>query len=274
MIETPSYWQENLPFKSPRKYYELQFEFAKLIAERAGTPLIEAVDTYASVVRNHIHTFDKDWNITGNLDGLTDENLLEVAWDTSLVRHTERNSEPAVYHPEDSSRFGCHYYDYDEASKTINIHFFNAEFEEEWKDGKDISKGPLDTSKIERRRHELTEMFRDIQTRFPEATRVRCQSSLNNLESYIRLYPESYRQGIGGVDYDTKIWGQGTTIWGQFLGGNEKIKGEYGFKEGYARDFLENAKKVPLDRLADALPFPPRTAEADIQDFYDFYGIK
>lgn len=273
-IETPDYWQENTPFKSPRKYYELQFEFAKLVTKKVGVTLVEAVDAYAPVVRNHIHTFDENWNITGLENGITDENMLEKAWDQSLVRHVERNSEPTPYHSEGGSRFGCHYYDYDETTKTINIHFFNAEFEEEWVDGRDVSTGPLDKEKIERRKHELTEMFNDIKSRYPEAQKVRCQTSLNNLESYLRLFPESYRESVGEIDYDPKLWSQGTTVWGQFLGGNEKVKGEYGFKEELATPFLEKARNLPVERLPEALPNPVRTAEANIQDFYNFYGIK
>ncbi len=274
VVETPEYWEGNKPFKSPRKYYEAQFELAKMMAERTGMSLVDAVDLYAPVIKNHIHTFNEesDWEITGLEEGVTDENMLEHAWERSLVRHIERNSEPTEYHPE-GSRFGCHYYDYDEASKTINIHFFNAEFEEEWVDGADVSKGPLDRVKIERRLHELADMFRDIKARYPDAEKVRCQTTLNNLESYLRLFPESYRDSVGGIDYDPKLWGQGTTVWGQFVGGNNKKKGEYGFKEELVASFLEKAKHVPIDKLPEALPNPVRTGEAPIEDFYDLYRV-
>lgn len=279
VAETPEYWQENLPFKSPRKYYEAQFEFAKLMAERTGMSLVDAVDAYAPVIKNHIHTFDSDWNITGLEEGITDENILERAWERSLVRHIERNSEPTEYYRsyENGARFGCHYYEYNKATKTIQVHFFNAEFEEEWEDGKDVSTGPLAKEKIERRRHELTDMFRDIKTRFPDAKRVQGGSTLYSLKSsagtypYRRLYPETYR--VGEIIYDPILWSQGTTIWGQFLGGNEKVSGEYGFKEELVKEFMERVKDTPTERLADALPNPPRIAEGDIQDFYDFYGV-
>lgn len=273
-METPEYWQSNKPFKSPRRYYDVQFEFAKILAERTGKPLVDVVDAYAPVVRNHIHTFDEKWNITGLEQGVTDENMLERAWDRSLTRHVERNSTPTEYHPE-GSRFGCHYYDFKEgATDTVDIHFFNAEFEEEWEDGKDVSTGPLDADKIDRRMHELKDMFTDIKLRYPEVKWVRCQSSLNTIESFLRLYPESYRENMGGIDYDPELWGQGTTVWGQFLGGNNKAPGEYGFKEELVGAFLQKAKELPIDRLADALPHPPRTTCADIQDFYDLYGVK
>lgn len=272
-VETPEYWKENLPFKSPRKLYELEFEFAKMMAERTGTPLVEVVDAYAPVVRNHIHTFNEegDWEITGLEEGVTNENMLEHAWQRSLERHIERNSEPTAYHPEGGSRFGCHYYTYEEDTHTVYVHFFNAEFEEEWVDGKDVSKGPLAQEKKDRRIHELTDMFRDIKKKHPDATQVKGRSSLYNLDAYRRLYPPSYE--VGEVDYDPKLWGQGTTVWGQFLGGNEKKPGEYGYKEELAAQFLDKAKDVPLDKLADALPMPPRKVHGNIEDFYRFYGV-
>lgn len=276
-VKTPEYWKENLPFKSPRKFYELEFKFAQIMAERTGISLVEAVDTYAPLIRNHIHTFNEegDWGITGMEEGVTDENMLEYAWDRSLGRHTERNSEPAHYHREyeTGARFGCSYYGYDTETKTVQIHFFNAEFEEEWVEGKDVSKGPLDKDRIERRRHELSEMFADIKKRFPDAEHVNGRSWLYSLDSeaYRRIYPPSYK--AGEIVDDKELWGKGTTIWGQFLGGNNKSKGEYGFRDDLVAEFLLRAKELPPERIIEALPYPPRTAEGDIQDFYDFYGI-
>jgi hypothetical protein len=278
IAQTPEYWKENRPFKSPRAYYELEFSFARLMAERTGLSLVEAVDTYAPVVRNHIHTFDEagDWHITGLEEGVTDENMLEHAWERSWERNEERNSESTPYHKEGGSRFGCHYYDTkEEEPGTVYIHFFNAEFEEEWVDGKDVSKGPLDKSKIERRLHELTDMFRDIRSRHPDAEQVRCQTWLNNIDPYLRLFPDSYQESAKGseIDYDRELWGQGTTVWGQFLGGSAKEPGQYGFKEEMATAFLERAKEVAPERVADALEYPVRTAQAPIADFYKLYGI-
>ena len=283
-IETPEYWKENLPFKSPQKLYELEFEFAKLMSGRLGVPLAEAVDQYAPAVRNHIFTFDEDgdWHVTGLEEGVTDENILEHAWARSLERHAERNSKPTPYHEErrGMSRFGCHYYNVKENDpSTIRVHFFNAEFEEEWVDGKDVSTGPLAEQKMERRKHELTDMFRDIKTKHPEAKYVEGRSSLYSMKpkkgedraAYLRLYPPTYL--VGDIDYDPELWGQGTTVWGQFLGGNEKKPGEYGFKEKLVGPFMEKAREVPIERLADALPNPPRNAKGNIEDFYKFYGI-
>ena len=164
------------------------------------------------------------------------------------------------------------YYRYDEATKTISPHFFNAEAEEEFVDGKDVSKGPLSKEKLDRRRAELADMFRDIKTKHPDAQQVRGKSNLYNLEAYRRLYPPAYE--VGDIDYDPALWKGNTDIWGQFLGGKDKKPGEYGFKQELADEFLEKAKDVPLDRLADALPMPPRAAHGNIQDFYDLYGIE
>jgi hypothetical protein len=272
-IEAPEYWKDNPPFKSPKKYFELQFEFAKLMAERTGMPLAESVKAYAPILEKSIHTLDAEGNELAPLEGLTDENMFEVGYAMAQERRAQAKSEGETipYRDERGDRFGCSSYDYEEDTKTVRVHFFNAEADEEWVDGKDISKGPLSVEKADRRRHELTQMFRDIMEKHPDAKHVRGCSNLYNLESYRRIYPDTYE--VGDIDYDPKRWSRGMAIWGQFLGGKDKVPGEYGFRQDLADEFLEKAKEVPLDRLADALPMPPRAAHGDIQDFYDLYGI-
>lgn len=36
---------------------------------------------------------------------------------------------------------------------------------------------------------------------------------------------------------------------------------------------MKNVQTVPVEKLADALPYPPRVAKAPIADFYKKYGI-
>jgi len=274
-IETPEYWKENAQFVYPKGLFDTQFEFAKIMAERQGIPLMEAVKEYAPLLNKAIHTEGEE---KVPIPGLTDENLAEAGYAEVLERRKgyEKSGLPyreIPYHGE-GARFGCSYYRYDEATKTIAPHFFNAEAEEEFVDGKDVSKGPLRTEKLSRRRAELAEMFRDIKEKHPDAKYVRGLSNLYSLphDAYTRLYPLAYK--VGDIDYDPALWKGNTDIWGQFLGGHEKAPGEYGFKQELADTFLEKAKEVPLDRLADAVSMPPRSAQGDIQDFYDFYGIE
>jgi len=273
-IETPEYWKDNPPLKSPKKYFELQFEFAKLMAERTGMPLSEAVENYAPIIQKSIHELDAKGKELGPIEGLTDENMFEAGYAMAQERRRQAKEEGETipYRDEKGERFGCSSYDYEEDTKTVRVHFFNAEADEEFVDGKDISKGPLSEEKLDRRKSELAQMFRHIKEKYPDALYVRGCSNLYNLESYRRLYPDSYK--VGEIDYDPKRWKMGMAIWGQFLGGKDKVPGEYGYKEDLASSFLEKAESVPVDRLADALPYPPRRAHGNIQDFYDFYGIK
>lgn len=268
-IETPEYWKENPQFVYPKGLFDTQYKFAKIMAERQGISLIDAVKEYAPLLNKAIHTEGEEKEL---IPGLTDENLAEAGYAEVLERRKSYDKEGLKYHDEKEDRFGCSYYRYDEATQTIAPHFFNAEAEEEFVDGKDVSKGPLSKEKLERRKAELTEMFRDIKAKHPDAKYVKGKSNLYNLEAYRRLYPSTYE--VGDIDYDPVLWKGNTDIWGQFLGGHEKNPGEYGFKQELADEFLEKAKEVPLDRLVDAVSMPPRTAEGDIQDFYDFYGIK
>jgi len=270
-VATPEYWKDNPEFKSPRKYFELQYEFAKLMAERTGISLTEAVDKYAPIIRKATHELDVDGKELGPIEGLTEENMLEAAYTKAQERRTASTGETMPYYVEKDLRFGCSSYDYEPDTKTVRVHFFNAEADEEWVDGKDVSKGPLSEEKLERRLQELTQMFRHVKEHHPDALYVRGCSNLYNLEAYRRLYPPTYE--VGEIDYDPKRWRMGMAIWGQFLGGKEKVRGEYGYKEELAKEFMQKAREVPLDRLADALAYPPRRAHGPIQDFYDYYGI-
>lgn len=270
-IETPSYWQGNPSFKSPKDFFEFQFKFAQLMAERRGISLTEAVMEYVPIIRKATHAIDEKGNELDLLEGVTEDTMLEFAWATSVARKKLLNTDPTPYFSEKDSRYGCHSYDYEEEAKTVRLHFFNTEAEEEWVDGKDVSTSPLSEEKIPRRKHELTQMFQEVRAKHPEANYVRGCSNLYNLEAYRRLYPPTFT--VGDIDYHPKRWKMGLAIWGQFLGGKDKLPGEYGFKKELAEEFLRKVKEVPLDKLADALPMPPRTARGDIQDFYDFYGI-
>lgn len=272
-IETPEYWKENPQLVYPKGLFDTQYQFAKIMAERKSLPLIDAVKEYAPLLNKAIRTEDETRAL---LEDLTDDNLVEKGYAETLERRKSYDTTGLPYHEDpfhgEGARFGCFYYRYDPKSKTVAPHFFNAEAEEEFVGGVDVSRGPLSTEKYERRRAELTQMFRDIKAKHPDAKYVRGKSNLYNLEAYRRLYPSTYE--VGDVDYDPGLWKGNTDIWGQFLGGHDKAPGEYGFKQEIADEFLEKAKEVPLDKLVDAVPMPPRNAEGDIQDFYDLYGIK
>ncbi len=267
--QTPEYWKDNLQFVYPKGLFDTQFEFAKLMAERQDIPLLEAIKQYAPLLDAAIRTEDAKKEL---LPYITDENVLEAGYAEQLERRKSYEKKGVPYRNEKEGRYGCSSYDYEKDTKTVRVHFFNGEADEEWENGELVSTGPLSDDKLERRRSELTQMFREVKEKHPDAEYVRGCSNLYNLEAYTRLYPDTFK--VGEVDYQSKRWDRGLAIWGQFLGGKDKKPGEYGFKQKLADEFLEKAKDVSLDRLADALPMPPRNAHGNIQDFYDFYGIK
>lgn len=267
--QTPEYWKNNKQFVYPKGLFDTQFEFAELMAERQDIPLLEAIKQYAPLLNAAIRTEDDKKEL---LPGITDKNVLEAGYAEQLERRKKYETKGVPYRNEEDGRYGCSSYDYEEGAKTVRVHFFNGEADEEWEDDELISTGPLSEEKLERRRSELAQMFREIKEKHPDAEYVRGCSNLYNLKAYRNLYPDTFT--VGEVDYQPKRWDRGLAIWGQFLGGKDKKPGEYGFKQKLADEFLEKAKSVPLDKLADALPMPPKTAHGNIQDFYDFYGIK
>lgn len=267
-LSIPGYWKNNQQFVYPKGLYETQYKFAVIMAKRLGVSLIEAIKEYAPLLSKAIHIEAEGKQL---LLGLTDDNLLEVGYNEVLERRKYYDSAGLTYHDEKEARFGCFYYRYNTTTKAISPHFFNAEAEEQFVDGKDVSRGPLSKVKIDRRLSELHDMFSDIKSKHPDALEVRGRSHLYNVESYRRLFPDTYV--VGDIDYDQELWKRNTDIWGQFLGGNEKLPGHYGFKQVLAEDFLEKSHFIPLDKLVDAVPLPPRTAQGNIEDFYMFYNV-
>jgi len=108
-------------------------------------------------------------------------------------------------------------------------------------------------------------MFTYVQQTYAEARAVRGGSWLYHLEAYRRLFPPVYGESRAVQEGATHF--QGTSSWGQFLDHRE------GVKPALRAQFLENLKKLDLQRLWEAFPLPACSAHAPIQAFYDFYHL-
>ena len=102
--------------------------------------------------------------------------------------------------------FGCFGFDPPDGDGVLRIHFRN----QDSADGV----GPLDRSKIPRRRAELAAMFARIAELHPTATAVQGGSWLYNLEAYRRLFPPAYGDSRRPPE---RARLSGTSSWGQFL---------------------------------------------------------
>lgn len=257
-------WEARKPLLFPREYFNLQFEFAKALQRKSGGNLLDIIKTRTSSLRFGLYEYNDDNTLKGEkpgLTGITEEGLADFAYANYLKK--DGNPKPAEYHPKDSTRFGCFYYDHNKADDSLRIHFVNAEFD---------AVGPLDKSKIEERKREIRDMLADIKANFPEQKEINGLSWLYNLDSYKRLFPESYTRELEENKGPVQ-WARGTTIWGQFMDNKLAIKNDL------AQELMKRVNNLmPGQELSDVFKegpplMPPLTARGSLNDFYEMYKI-
>jgi len=253
-------WESRREFVLPREFFIFQFRCATKIAEKTGEPLETVIHKYTPFLRQEM------WEERESYDSATFGPLptMEKIVDNAYENYKKIvKDEPVPYH--DGRRFGCFAFDYDEKSKTIFIHFSNAEFGQI---------GPLDKTKIEQRKIEMGDMLKSIRQDYPESKVVQGASWLYNMEAYRRLFPSEYSAGRK-IDENVGSWKIGTKIWGQFLDSNYRLKQEV------VDQFLSRIEEIPQGiepdkfsgELLSALPNPPLKVHAPIDKFYQFYGV-
>jgi len=231
----------------------LQLKFAKEIAERTGMDVLEAVKLYTGYLYK-LNLKDFKHPELGFLDGVTVDNVVQSAFSNYYRLRLEK---PHLF-VETENYFGCFYYDYDEETKTVTVHFTNTE--------QDPNSGPLSTDKLPQRQKDITDMLRHIKEHHPQAEHVEGGSWLYNLESYCRLFPKNYIAAKEPKNVEDQ-WHR-LAVWGQFLDSNNRIK------QDLADQFLAKAKEAPLDDLMAALPFHPLKVHGNINDFYNLYKVQ
>lgn len=240
-----------------RDYFDLQLCFAEAVAATAALPLSEAVlqctNFYRRFGLGHLQgaPIAPAWTTyTAHLMTL-ETHAHKVAWTQAFFAQSPPERLPPGQQP-----FGCFSCDPPDAEGRVRIHFAN-------RDHNGIS--PLSRTKTETRRQELRAMFTYVKHTYAEAKAVRGGSWLYHLEAYRRLFPPVYGDSRAVLEGITHF--QGTSSWGQFLDHREAVK------PALRAQFLENLKKLDLQRLWEVFPLPAYRAQASIQAFYDFYNI-
>lgn len=261
---TPEHWKErpNVPFD--RGYFELQFEFAKGLATRNERDLLEVIESVAPVLDGHI----KDYASNGRTElfaDVTESTVVDIAYENYMkwsgFRDPQKAAETIPYHS--NNRFGCFSHTYDPAKKMAFIHFVNAEHG---------NPGPLARENMANREQEMRDVLLNIRKSHPEAAFMMNRSWLLNLEAYRRLYPQQYIDNRE-VAEEPRLWRLGTTVWGQFLDSEMKVKPDL------AEILLERARTIAISKdaptgLLEAPLMKPMRVEGPIKHFYDKYGIE
>ncbi len=256
-------WEARKPRLFPREYFELQFEFAKALQEKTGDNLFDIIKTRTSSLRFGLFVYE-GYVCKGEKPGvsaLSEEALTDFAYADYLK--TDGEQEPAEYHPKESTRFGCFYYDKNDKDDSLRIHFVNAENDQT---------GPLDKDKINERKREIKDLLLDIKQQYPDKKEISGLSWLYNLEAYTRLFPDTYTAALR-ENKDQFQWARGTTIWGQFLDNKMELK------KDMVQELLRRVRNLePGEELgavfAEGAPLmSPLETRGRLQDFYEMYGV-
>lgn len=260
----PEYWVERPNVPLDRGFFELQFEFARSLAARNERDLLEVIGSVAPALDRHIMEQASNGRMELR-DGVTEETVVDVAYDTYMEWNGFLDPEKAArtipYH--NKNRYGCFSHTYDDSSKTAFIHFVNAEHG---------SAGPLAKENMPHREHEMRDVLLNIKRSHPDVEKMMNRSWLLNLEAYRRLYPQQYIDNRE-VTEEARLWRLGTTIWGQFLDSELKVK------QDLAEILLERARTIAISKdaptgLLEAPLMKPMRVEGPIELFYDKYGIE
>lgn len=239
----------------PKELFNLFFTYAKKKAELLNIPLLESIKLYTPI-----------YYLIGNYDWNIDEGSIYWNEYISNLQEGEDPIELAYYLHKKNYKdfsanqkwFGCFRYKYvidKEGIPIIKLHFLNNDTS---------GKGPLSKSQTELRKKELRELFTDVKTNHPDVKYVQGGSWLYNIESYKRLFPNSYFKDMKSIKPKPNM----LVIWGQF------INSEWGIKEDMGRIFINKVKNAniieDLDKSFELLELFPR---GDITDFYSFYNV-
>jgi hypothetical protein len=239
-------------------YFDLQLRFAEAVAATAALPLATAVWQCTNFYRRFGLGRWPDAPIAPEWDTYMAHLLTlethahRVAWTRAFYAQSPPERLPPGQRP-----FGCFSCDPPDAEGQVRIHFTN-------RDHDGVS--PLSRTKVEKRRQELHAMFTYVRHTYAEAQAVRGGSWLYHLEAYRRLFPPVYGDSRTVMEGISRF--QGTSSWGQFLDHRE------GIKPALREQFLENLKRLDVQRLWEAFPLRTYRAQAPMQAFYDFYQIE
>lgn len=249
---TPEYWVAHQEAPPTRSFVAFQVRIAREIAKRSGSSMLETVRQYIPAATPYV------WQETDEyipFDELSDDRIVD-----SILEHEQTRAaaaEPKPYH--EDTRYGCFTYRRNWDDGTVEMHFENTEQD---------AQGPLSREHMERRLHELKDVFTEVKRAFPEVAEVIGYSWLYNLDSYRRLFPESYTDQPE-VDTDVRSLASGR-LWGQFQDSHNELK------EELAQQFVANVQKleeITPENVLHAFPYPVLKVRGPIQDFYKKYTI-
>lgn len=236
----------------PNPFFELNFRFAQKVADLSNQActdvLLEHTTFYLSF--NLGRAFDPAHPVWQEyLKGLRQSNE-PIEWSHQFYLSRQPKTPPRAK----ERVFGCFSYAVWPGEK-IRLHFQNNEQSEH---------GPLSQERMALRVGEMKEMFTHVKKQVLNPTTVVGGSWLYNIAAYRRLFPAAYLQTaqLGQPEFAY------LSLWGQFFDRHGQVK------EVLAAKFLAClSQQLDLAGVANCFPFQVLRLEAQIEHFYQFYGI-
>jgi hypothetical protein len=238
--------------KYPLEHFELQLEFARIVARTLHVPLLTALLTHTTYYRRvgarHWHSLDPS----------------DPAW-VAFTRLVTTGGPPAEAAFEMYARslgtppephHGCFRFDYDASHRVLRLHFRNPMCAE---------RGPLAREHQGERLQELRAITVQAAREHPEASAVAGASWLYGLQAYRRLFPPEYTRDLRP---EAKPRFHSATVWGQFLDSTRRVK------TAPAVAFLNSASLATDPAgFAAALPHPTYRPHCEFRYFLAFYQV-
>lgn len=234
-----------------KPFIAFQLEAARILARRFDLTLADALFHYT--------TFSKTVADNAPWEAFAAE--LAAADDVvdAVYRWSQTHADPDP-RPGDATYvgrplFGCFYYVIRDET-VIRPHFIK----------NDAHGHPLSRARLPQRQAELRAMVAHVREHAPQATTVRGNSWLYNLEAYRRLYPPAYTAALPASDEGEF---QFLARWGQLFDRNWDVRQPQGVA------FLRALKQLrSLEELRRCFPYQILQPRCAVQHFFDFYGIE
>ncbi len=247
-------------------FFHIQAEFAQEAARIENISYQDSLIEYTGVFNFVINTDRNIENfeqvlwpefINQSKDAVVRGDMKEVA----RLAHEKYNRPRSNEHFSQGNSFGCfsygtRYEDIPERAPEINIHFLNNDGEK-----------PLAGDKLDTRKKEVVEMFKDIREKFPGKDFIVTGASwLYNIPKYKELFPKEYQESLASPDAiaPSKQYLQNLGLWGQFLKADGAVNVELW------DEFRSRIKAATSeDELFDSFKFKVLKPKAPISFFYE-----
>lgn len=236
----------------PKEYFSIQILFARRIAEIEDVPFEEAIQDYTNIAKDLLNISkyppnkESRWKKLFDITNISDISNIPNLWYEHYKTLPHSKWEPVQ---NKDLKYGMFSYSLYPNNTTINIHAGNVKRGQKYSSFSSIC--------YNENKKDLYELITDVYNKYPDITKVRCSSWINNIPSYVALFPEEYKNSLRIKDSNNFLG-----IWQQFLDKNGGIKTD--LMENFTQK-IGNAEDIK--DLKDSFPYKVLLGEIGINCF-------